>query len=157
MNIIDSNLYLDSVYSNLKSLINNLCSNTNYSNGLLFQSINGIRINDLEGLENVTYLKVIIDDLQRIHNKININLIDNNLSLIEQNHSKGQINLLFLITLPQIIFKGKMSVNWILSNSLEEVPILNTSIFKIDDLFLYVINLQGLPEEKSHSVTFSNT
>ena len=74
MKIIDSSLYLDSVYSNLKSLINNLCSNTNYSNGLLFQSINGIRINDLEGLENVTYLKVIIDDLQRIHNKININI-----------------------------------------------------------------------------------
>ena len=98
MKIIDSNLYLDSVYSNLKSLINNLCSDTNYSNGLLFQSINGIRINDLDKQDKVIYLKVIIDDLKRIHNKININLIDNNLPLIEQNHSKGRMNLLFLIT-----------------------------------------------------------
>ena len=141
MEIIEENQYVDSVNKKLESIVKELGKGQNKLNGLVIQSINGIHITDLKKLEKKKDFLAILNDLQKIHKKNNINLIINDQNLIKQNYIKGNMNLLFFITLPQIIFQGEKSSNWILNSSLNKVKSMNTSIFKIGDLLFYVISL----------------
>ena len=141
MEIIKRNHYMHSVHIEVESIIDKSRKDNTHSNALIIQSLNGINVKTTKRLANNKALQIILTDLQILHQKKEISLIINDQHMIKEKYNKGEINLIFLITLPQIDFKNDNAFKWVFHDSLKTVTLLKNSAFKIDDLLFYVIDL----------------
>lgn len=111
---------MHSVHIEVESIIDKSRKDNTHSNALIIQSLNGINVKTTKRLANNKALQIILTDLQTLHQKKEISLIINDQNMVKEKYNKREINLIFLITLPQIYFKNKNAFKWIFHDLLKQ-------------------------------------